>query len=95
VGDLRIDWKQEWFEREIKQIVSRISHFDEADLQDHVLIREELGVDSLMAMEIVFACEKHLGIKMDETIFADIQTVGDYIILLKKLSDQQNGPYEA
>ena len=91
MGDLRTDWRPEQFEREIKQIVSRISRIDEADLQDHLLIREELGVDSLKAMEIIYACEKHIGIKMDETVFADVQTVGDYLVLLRKLSGRHDG----
>ena len=91
MGDQRTDWRPEQFEREIKQIVSRISRIDEADLQDHLLIREELGVDSLKAMEIIYACEKHIGIKMDETVFADVQTVGDYLALLRKLSGRHDG----
>ena len=91
MGDLSMDWGPERFEHEIKQIVSRISRIDEADLQDHLLIREELGVDSLKAMEIIYACEKHLGIRMDETVFAEVQTVGDYIMLLRTLAGPDNG----
>jgi len=85
MGDVREGWSPERFRHEIKQTVSRISGIDEADLQDNLLIREELGIDSIMAMEIIYACEKRLGIKMDETLFADVQTVGDFLILLMKL----------
>ena len=46
----------------IKNIVSRISRIDIAELKDSVLIREELGIDSLMAMEIIATCEKTWGV---------------------------------
>jgi acyl carrier protein len=82
MGDLRENWDPEQFKHEIKQIVSRISRIDEAELQDHLFIREELGIDSLMGMEIIATCEKHLKLKINETVFADIQTVGDFLELL-------------
>ena len=91
MGDLQTNLKPELFTHEIKQIVSRISRIDEEDLEDRLLIREELGIDSLMAIEIIYACEKHLGIKMDETLFADVQTVRDFLILLMKISGKTNG----
>jgi acyl carrier protein len=79
------------FDHEIKQIVSRISRIDAVDLQNHLLIREELGIDSLMAMEIIYACERHLGIRMDETLFTDVQTVGDFLSLLRSVSESEKG----
>jgi len=91
MGDQETNWTPELFKREIKQIVSRISRIDVADIQDHLLIREELGVDSLMGMEIIYACEKHLGIRMNETLFADVQTVEDFLILLMNISGQGKG----
>jgi acyl carrier protein len=91
MGDLQTRWRSEEFEHGIKQIVSRISRINEADLQDHLLIREELGVDSLKAMEIVYSCEKHLGIRIDEGILEDVQTVGDFLTLLRRLSVPHNG----
>ena len=82
MGDLQTSRGSDLVKREIKQIVSRITRIEEEDLQDHLLIREELGIDSLMAMEIIAKCEKHLGIRMDETLFADVQTISDFFILL-------------
>jgi acyl carrier protein len=78
--------RNETLRNEIKQIVSRISRIDAAEFQDDVLIREELGIDSLMAMEIIATCEKHLRIRIDENQFADIETVGDFLALLENLS---------
>ena len=82
MGDLQLKWNPEHFAGEIKHIVSRVSRIEVEDLQDHLLIREELGIDSLMAMEIIATCEKHLGIRMDEALFSEVQTVKDFLVLL-------------
>jgi len=86
MGDLQENRNVELFKNDIKQIVSRISRIDVEELDDRLLIREELGIDSLMAMEIIATCEKLLKLKIDETLFADIQTVGDFFDLLIMLS---------
>ncbi|MGA2639911.1 MAG: acyl carrier protein [Spirochaetia bacterium] len=89
MGDLQENWNVEFFKNDIKQIVSRISRIDAEELDDELLIREELGIDSLMAMEIIATCEKLLSLKIDETLFADIQTVGDFFDLLIELSGRK------
>ena len=74
-----------------KQIVSRISRIDAEEFEDEVIIREELGIDSLMAMEIIATCEKHLDIQIDEGMFGNIETVGDFLDLLVKLYQKKHG----
>ena len=86
MGKVQENWNPEVFRNDIKKIVSRISGIDCEELDDGVLIREELGVDSLMAMEIIARCEKLLDVKIAETLFADIRTVGDFFDLLATLS---------
>jgi acyl carrier protein len=90
MGDVQTRRAPDPVKREVKQIVSRITRIDEEDLQDHLLIREELGIDSLMAMEIIATCEKHLDIRMDEALFADVQTIGDFFILLSRYLGARN-----
>jgi len=75
----------------VKQIVSRISRIDVEEFEDNVKIREELGIDSLMAMEILATCEKHLKIKIDESKFVDIETVGDFLNLTVDLYRRAHG----
>jgi acyl carrier protein len=90
MGDVQEKWNPELFRSDIKQIVSRISRIDSAELDDSVLIREELGIDSLMGMEIIASCERLFGVKIDEALFADIQTVGDFFGLLETLCGMVN-----
>ena len=68
-----------------KEIVSRISRIDVCELEDHILIREELGIDSLMAMEILATCEKEFKIQTDENDFVSLETVGDFLEMILKL----------
>jgi acyl carrier protein len=91
MGNLKEQHDPESLKNEIKQIVSKISRIDVNELQDHVLIREELGIDSLMSMEIIARLEKALGIKIDETLFASIQSVGDFYDLMDRLMRQKGG----
>ena len=67
----------------IEQIVSRISRIDASEFHDDVLIREELGIDSLMAMEILATCEKEFGLQLDEAAFSCVETVGEFFQLLE------------
>jgi acyl carrier protein len=87
------DWQEkrnaENFRKNIKRLVARISRIDVEQIEEQVLIREELGIDSLRAMEIIATCEKHFGLKLDETLFADIRTVGDFLDLLIELSERK------
>jgi acyl carrier protein len=90
MGNMQENWNPDLFKNDVKQIVSRISRIDVAELDDPVLIREELGIDSLMGMEIIASCERLLGVKIDEALFADIRTVGDFFELLAALSERVN-----
>ncbi len=73
----------------IAAIVSRISRIDSSEFSDEVLIREELGIDSLMAMEILATCEKELGLELDESTFACVETVGEFFLLLQSNYEEQ------
>lgn len=75
----------------VKHIVSRISRIDAEEFEDSVIIREELGIDSLMAMEIIATCEKTLNIEIDESKFAEIETVGDFLNLTVDLYRSAHG----
>ena len=73
----------------VGEIVSRISRIDASEFEDDVLIREELGIDSLMAMEIIATCEKELRIQIDETLFGCVETVGDFMSIMYDLYENQ------
>lgn len=77
----------------VRQIMSRVSRIDVSELAPEVLIREELGIDSLMAMEIVATCELELGVRIDETELYKVQSVGDFESLVLRLMGGESHPH--
>ncbi len=63
----------------METIVSRISRIPRTEFADDVLIREELGIDSLMAMEIVATLEREFDIEINEAEMYDISTIGEFV----------------
>ncbi len=67
---------------DVKRLVAEIARMDAKKVKESADIREDLGIDSLSAMEILAAVEKRLGIVIDEAKAFDIVTVGDLIDLV-------------
>ena len=68
-----------------RAIISGISRIPSSELADDVNVRDEVGIDSLMAMEIIANCEKRFGVVIDESRYAEIETIGDYLRLVESL----------
>ncbi len=71
---------------DIKNIISHISRIPLDELDDDVLISEELGVDSIMAMEIMATLEIKLGLSLNTEQFSCIDEVGDFIDLIEEMN---------
>jgi acyl carrier protein len=71
--------------RGLKTIVSNVTRIDIAEFSENTRVREELGIDSLMAMEIVASCEKQFEIHIDEEQLFLIETIGDFYNLVMKI----------
>ena len=75
---------------EIKNLVSQITRINMSELSDDVRVREELGIDSLMAMEIVASCEKRFRIHIDEEQIFEIETIGDFYNLIVRTCETRD-----
>ena len=69
---------------EVVRILSHVARIDVSDIKDDSLIREDLGIDSLNAMEIIAAIEIKFKITVDESRAFDIVTVADLIECIKE-----------
>ncbi len=65
--------------KEIVNILSKITRIDLKGITYDTLILEELGIDSLMAIEILARVEKQFNIIIEESLLADVNTVGDFV----------------
>lgn len=74
----------EGIRKNIVRTLSEITKIEEAEISDGILVREEIGMDSLEAMEIVVRLEKRYNIKINEAELEKIKTVGEFIDLFMK-----------
>jgi acyl carrier protein len=64
--------------------LSKITRIDSSGITYDTLIFEELGLDSLMAIEMLAKIEKQFDIIIEESILADINTVGDFVQMIEE-----------
>jgi acyl carrier protein len=62
---------------------------DEDYFSEDTLIREELGIDSLMAMETLAAIETIYDIEIDENKAFEIVSVGDMMCLIEEYLERK------
>ena len=76
----------------IKNIISGISRIPLEELEDDVRIREDLGVDSIMAMEIIATFEIKFGLTFDVEKYSRIDEVGEFVDLVcdSSMSNDEN-----
>ena len=78
------------FNKEIVKILSKITRIDLKGITYDTLIFEELGLDSLMAIEILARIEKQFDIIIEESLLADVDTVGDFVQIIEEKINMEN-----
>lgn len=70
---------------DLRELVADTLDVETEDVTDEADFIEELGVDSLMALEVAVQVEKRTGFKITEDELKQIRTFGDvYAILGRK-----------
>lgn len=77
--------KIEKLRENVIKTLSKIARIDENEFNDSTLIREELGIDSIMAIEILANIEKHYDVKLEEKKINNCQTIGEFIAYIQSL----------
>ena len=77
--------KETILDEEFIEILSKITRIDSAGITYDTLIFEELGLDSLMAIEILAKIEKQFDIIIEESLLASINTVGDLVHIIEEI----------
>jgi len=71
--------------KEIRELVAKISEVPEPQLKDSALFVEDLGMDSMMALEVVASIEKKYKIVVPEEAIPTLRSLKDVYSLLEKL----------
>ena len=69
----------------VKAIVARELNVEESSLTMETNFVEDLGADSLDAVEIIMAVEDEFGVEVNDDDAQGIKTVGDIVALVEKL----------
>ena len=71
--------------KEIKKMVSEITEIPEKDFKEDAKFVEDLGIDSMMALEVVASLEKKYKITIPEDDIPTVRSLGNVYVLLEKL----------
>jgi len=69
---------------EVRRLVAEITEREPDEVSDTALFQEELGIDSLMAIEMLVAVDKKYRIQIPEEEFATIKNVDDAVALVQR-----------
>jgi acyl carrier protein len=83
MGKTGKNMKGEEVRQDIIKVLAKITRIDASSIDDNVLIKDELGIDSLMGIEIIAKVEKYYNIHLEESLLLEINRVGDFIDLVK------------
>jgi acyl carrier protein len=70
--------------QEIKRLVATVTEREPEEISDSALLREDLGVDSLLAMEIMVDLDKKFAIDIPEEEFTQVKSVDDAVSLVER-----------
>jgi acyl carrier protein len=66
----------------IRSVISQELEVDLSSLLDNASLRKEYGLDSVAAVNIIFALEKDLGLEIDTRQLAHVDTIDDLKVLV-------------
>ncbi len=69
---------------ELRELVADVLDIDPAAITDEAHFIEDLGVDSLLALEIAVTLERRYGIKIESNEIVDVVRIDEIINLLDR-----------
>jgi len=69
----------------VKAIIAKELNIDESKITLESSLSEDLGADSLDAVELIMALEDEFGVEVNDDDAQGIKTVGDIVALVEKL----------
>jgi len=68
----------------VRRLIATVTEREPEEIKEGDLLTEDLGVDSLMAMEIMVTVDRKFKIDIPEEEFATIKTVRDAVAMVMK-----------
>lgn len=77
--------------KEVRLLVAEITERTPEEVADTALFLEDLGIDSLMAIEMLVAVDKKYRIQIPEEEFGTIKNVNDAVAVVERHVAAKNG----
>jgi len=71
---------------QVKPLIAEALNLDEAEITLEAMLKDDLGIDSLDAVELIMELEDEFGIKIEDDEAQAFVTVGDIVALLENQS---------
>lgn len=75
---------------EVRKLVAEITEREPSEISDSAHFVDDLGLDSLMAIEMMVAVDKKYKIEISEEEFGTIKNVNDAVELVQRLLAAKN-----
>ena len=69
---------------EVRRLLADVTERKPEEISDSALLADELGLDSLMALEVMVAVDKKYKIDIPEEEFATIRTLNDAVEIVRR-----------
>ena len=76
---------------EVRKFVAEITEREPEEISDTAHFIEDLGIDSLMAIEMMVAVDKKYKVEISEEEFGKIKNVNEAVELVQRLLAAKNG----
>lgn len=86
----RMDWSD--LEARVKQILTTRLGMPPEEITADARLVDDLGMDSLDAVELAIAMERQFKIELSDDQIAKLHTVGDIVALVQRLMAEAAGP---
>ena len=71
---------------QIKKVLVEAINVDEEEIKPEAKLNEDLGIDSLAAVELALELENEFGIRIEDEELANLVTVQDVMDIIEKKS---------
>ncbi|PYT26925.1 MAG: polyketide-8 synthase acyl carrier protein [Acidobacteria bacterium] len=69
---------------EVRRLIADVTERKPEEISDTALLTDELGLDSLMALEVMVAVDKKYKINIPEEEFSTIRTLNDAVEVVRR-----------
>jgi acyl carrier protein len=85
------NWTEDQIRGEIKRLIANVTEREPDEIPDCAHFMDELGVDSLMAMEVMIAVDKKFKIDIPEEEFNKAKNVNESVALVQHWLSAREG----